>query len=446
VRSTHEIVQASNRQPVANLNHELDAALADLDETDLLSLARRGHDAAFGTLFDRYRFPAERFARHLGLGAEAPDVVSESFAQMFDLLSRGKGPEHAFRAYMFTTIRHEAGRRAKVRWRVVPTDETDDLDTAVPFGDGRLDAFEQETVREAYQALPERWRSVLWALDVEGRNPREVASMHGMTPNAVSALAYRARSGLRESYLRQHINDDLNRDDSACTTTRENIVPVVRGTAKQRVRERLFQHLESCARCDAAFDDLTELNSEIGSVSASAAVAVTTAGAATAGAATWYSGVLSGVTAIKAQLVAAIIPAVAVGAVAMVPIVASGSGAAHDPRPLAVPIAVHSASDESSVDPVRTVKERNASARSKVGTSVSNALATQPSAVVEATGEPPASTGVRSVPETIAAAVTNAAGQLHLPQIAEAVVSTNIPQIIVHDASDALGDLLHGGE
>ncbi|MEO8095751.1 MAG: sigma-70 family RNA polymerase sigma factor [Pseudolysinimonas sp.] len=329
MRSTHEIVQDSNQRPVDDLNYELDAALADLDETDLLSLARRGHDAAFGTLFDRYRYPAERFARHLGLGAEAPDVVSESFAQMFDLLSRGKGPEHAFRAYMFTTIRHEAGRRAKARWRVVPTDETDDLDTAVPFGDGRLDAFEQEMVREAYQALPERWRSVLWALDVEGRNPRDVASIHGMSANAVSALAYRARSGLRESYLRQHINGDLDRDESACTTSRENIAAVVRGTAKQRVRERLFQHLESCAQCDAAFDDLTEVNGEIGRVSASAAVAVTAAGAAT-----WHSGLLSGLTAIKAQLAAAIVPVMAVGAVALVPAIASGPGTAHDP-PLA---------------------------------------------------------------------------------------------------------------
>ncbi|MEO8095748.1 MAG: hypothetical protein ABI632_12575 [Pseudolysinimonas sp.] len=77
---------------------------------------------------------------------------------------------------------------------------------------------------------------------------------------------------------------------------------------------------------------------------------------------------------------------------------------------------------------------------------MSNALATQPSAGGQATAEPPASTGVRSVPETISAAVTTAASQLHLPQITEAVVSTNIPQIIVHSASDAVVDLLHGGK
>lgn len=423
------------------MNYELDAALADLDEAALLSLARRGHDAAFGTLFDRYRYPAERFARHLGLGAEAPDVVSESFAQMFDLLSRGKGPEHAFRAYMFTTIRHEAGRRAKARQRVVPTDEVEHLDMAVPFGDGRLDVFEQEMIRDAFEALPERWRSVLWAVDVEGRSPQEVGALHGMSANAVSALAYRARSGLRESYLQQHINDDQDLTDSACGPTREAMVAVVRGTAKQRVRERLFQHLEACEQCDAAFGDLTEVNGEIGVVSAPVAVAV-----AAAGAASWYSGLLTSLPAIKAQIVAAIIPAVAVGAVAVVPVLAPETTAAHDASGPAQSASVYSPLRTSN-DPVRSVTHHVAPARSTGHLGVSNSATTQLAA-----GEPAAdqsvaiSTPLRPVHGTISGAVTTAAGALHLPQVAEAVVSANLPQTIVHSTSASLDALLHGGK
>lgn len=54
-----------------------------------------------------------------GLGTEA-QVVSGAFVQFTDLLPRGKVSETALRAYLLTTIRHEAGRRAKARQRLVP--------------------------------------------------------------------------------------------------------------------------------------------------------------------------------------------------------------------------------------------------------------------------------------------------------------------------------------
>ena len=345
---------------------ELEASLADLDDTVLLSLVRRGNQAAFGALFARYRYPAERFAAYLGLGAEAPDVVSESFAQMYDLLTRGKGPERAFRAYMFTTIRHEAGRRAKARRRVIPTGDSEDLDTAVPFGDGRLDLFEQGMVRDAYQALPERWRSVLWALDVEDRSPAEIGQAHGMSANAVSALAYRARSGLRASYLQQHLNDDNLAD--VCGTQREQMVSVVRGTAKQLVRERVLRHLEGCAECDHAFEHLTEINRDIGEVSMPAALTV--AGTASAGIAAGFSWLVGAASTLKAQLAAALVPAVTVGAFAVAPMMTqeSASASVHDPARHAVtPTSVESPPSKKNVAvaPHHLVRSRSDHARQR---------------------------------------------------------------------------------
>ena len=151
-----------------------DLSLDDLDDAELLALARRDHDEAYAALFRRHSYAAHRLARHLGHREESEDIVAESFAQVLDLFRRGKGPERAFRAYLFTTVRHEAGRRAKARQRVMPTDDERQIDSVVPFGNGRLEGFEQAAVRGAYESLPERWRAVLWHLDVEGRKPQEI--------------------------------------------------------------------------------------------------------------------------------------------------------------------------------------------------------------------------------------------------------------------------------
>ncbi len=60
--------------------------------------------------------------------------------------------------------------------------------------------LEHDDVDRAFQALPARWRRVLWQLEVEGRRPRDLADELGMTPNAVAALGMRARAGLRKAY------------------------------------------------------------------------------------------------------------------------------------------------------------------------------------------------------------------------------------------------------
>lgn len=290
------------------LSRELEYA----DDAALLSLARRGNEAAIAALFVRYRQSAEHYARYLGMKSEAPDVVSETFAQIIDLLRRGKGPDKAFRAYLLTSVRHECGRRAKARLKVVPTGEADDLDQAVEFGNGELSVFERGVVRDAYASLPERWRAVLWELDVEGRTPHEVAERQGMKANAVSALAYRARAGLRESYLQQHVGRG---DDLLCEPTRATMAAVVRGTAKQRERERVLLHLDECERCVDDFNELTMFNTELGAIRGPA-VAAAVAGTTTVG---WWSGAFSWLSAAKSPIAAALVPAAAVGALAVAP-------------------------------------------------------------------------------------------------------------------------------
>lgn len=295
---------------------ELDAAreLEYADDAALLSMARDGSEAAVAALFVRYRQSAEHYARYLGMKSDAPDVVSETFAQIIDLIQRGKGPERAFRAYLLTSVRHESGRRAKARQKVVTTGETEDLDQVVEFGNGQLSGFERDVVKSAYASLPQRWRAVLWELDVEGRTPQEVAERHGMKANAVSALAYRARAGLRESYLQQHVSLAT---DPLCEPMRRSMASVVRGTAKPRVRDRVLLHLDDCDQCVEDFNELAEFNQELGAIRGPA-VAAAAAGATSVG---WWGGALSWLSAAKGGIATAVVPAVAVGALTVAPLV-----------------------------------------------------------------------------------------------------------------------------
>ncbi|MCW2839795.1 MAG: hypothetical protein JWR55_1278, partial [Aeromicrobium sp.] len=253
-------------------------SLAELDDGELLALTRSGDQEAYAALFERYSYAALRLARHLGQKDESDDVVSESFAQVLDLLRRAKGPDRAFRAYLFTTVRHECARRAKARRRVMPTDDTDQIDAPVAFGEGNLDMFERTAIRAAYESLPARWRTVLWHLDVEGLKPNELGPLLNLSPNSVSALVYRARSGLREAYLQQHVNDDDQAGSRTCLEHRAKLSAFVRRTASARDQEKVHAHLQTCDDCMAIYLDLKDVNREVGSISASAALALSATG------------------------------------------------------------------------------------------------------------------------------------------------------------------------
>jgi RNA polymerase sigma factor (sigma-70 family) len=283
-------------------------SLAELDDSELLALARSDHDEAYAALFTRHSYAARRLAGHLGHREEAEDIVAESFAQVLDLFRRGKGPERAFRAYLFTTVRHEAGRRAKARQRVMPTDDERQIDSIVPFGGGRLEDFEQAAIRGAYESLPDRWRTVLWHLDVEGRKPQEIGPMLKLSPNSVSALAYRARSALREAYLRQHINHERPAASRACTDVHAKLSAYVRRTATAREQAQVRTHLETCPECATIHADLQEVNRDVGTIAASAAVVVSLLGLVGAGAASGWSWLSAHVAALGKAVLTAMAP------------------------------------------------------------------------------------------------------------------------------------------
>ncbi|AWB91335.1 RNA polymerase sigma factor [Aeromicrobium chenweiae] len=164
-------------------------------DAELVVLARSGDRDAYGWLFVRHRTAATRVAQRFAARDDVDDVVAESFARVLAQIRAGRGPVASFRAYLLAAVRHEAVRRGVQGRRCEPTADIEAV--TAPAEQPEVD----DAVREAYRALPERWRRVLWQLEVEGRRPHELAVELGLSANAVSALGCRARAGLRTAYL-----------------------------------------------------------------------------------------------------------------------------------------------------------------------------------------------------------------------------------------------------
>ncbi|ONI85922.1 hypothetical protein ALI144C_12520 [Actinosynnema sp. ALI-1.44] len=231
-------------------------------DAELIDSVRKGTVAAYGSLYERHVGAAYNLARQLSRSqAEADDLVSEAFAKVLDTLRAGRGPDSAFRAYLLTTLRHTAYDKTRRDKRVELSDDVTTVsgaDTAVPFSDTAVAGLERSLAARAFARLPERWQAVLWHTEVEGQTPAEVAPLLGLTPNGVSALAYRAREGLRQAYLQVHLAESTG---ERCKATAERLGAWTRGGLSKRETAQVESHLDECERCRALAAELADVNS-----------------------------------------------------------------------------------------------------------------------------------------------------------------------------------------
>ena len=130
----------------------------------------------------------------------------------------------------------------------------------MPFTDTAIAGFEGGAAAKAFASLPERWQLVLWHLEVENQKPAEIAPLLGMSANSVSALAYRAREGLRQAFLNMHTG---NLADDDCRETHDLLGGYVRRGLARRDTLHVEEHLDHCRRCTATYLELEEVNSSL---------------------------------------------------------------------------------------------------------------------------------------------------------------------------------------
>jgi RNA polymerase sigma factor (sigma-70 family) len=226
-----------------------------LSDAELLEQARNGDEAAFTELYVRHQPAALRLATTYRRLGDPEDLVNAAFEKVLAAIRRGGGPTEAFRAYLFVTLRRLAADQAER-----PADEP--LDTvpepvAAEAAEPGMARADRDIMHEAFESLPERWQTVLWHTAVEGRPPRELASVLGVSANAAAALAYRARERLRVAYLQAHL---LASPHPECEPHRSRLGAYVRGGLSRGDQRATQRHVDRCESCRALVAELTDVN------------------------------------------------------------------------------------------------------------------------------------------------------------------------------------------
>lgn len=232
-------------------------AIDDESDAQLLRRSREGDRGAFSELWRRHAPTAVAYARSLGAAPPDPeDVVSDAFVSILQLLRSGRGPEERFRPYLLTTVRNTwmtAARRAPA---TVPLDVVEPPHSVVGTVD--LEAMVDSTaLAEAFCSLPERWQRALWLSEVEQLPPREIARVLDMRANAVAALTYRARDGLRKAWISAHLRRAPVGSDHVRVI--EMLGAFVQDDLGPRPKKFVADHLASCTDCRAAAGEAKHL-------------------------------------------------------------------------------------------------------------------------------------------------------------------------------------------
>ena len=229
-------------------------------DAELITAVRDGDDAAFAELYRRHLESAKAAARSLTRSrADADDVVAEGFTRVLQAIRNGGGPQLAFRPYLVTAVRNAYYDRMRKDRRLDAREEVPEvLDLSVLRQSDSHD--DRALAARAFASLPERWQLVLWHTEVEGRTPAEVGPLLGLAPNAVAALAYRAREGLRQAYLQAHLQQPI---PAECQEIRPQLGAYVRDGLSMRDRRKVDAHLETCKHCNELVGDLQEANTTL---------------------------------------------------------------------------------------------------------------------------------------------------------------------------------------
>jgi RNA polymerase sigma factor (sigma-70 family) len=219
---------------------------------------RGGDPGSYEELFRRYQGIASYVARaESDNPADADDVVSEAFASILKSLLEGRGPVDSFRAYLLTTVRRMSHRCNQQNRRATLMADAHAGDVAIN-DDPILRDFENRILMTAFRSLPLPWQAVLWHVEVEGMKPAATARAMGLSPNAVSSLLIRAREGLRQAYLQQHVQESAT---DPCTDFSRHLGKYVRNAVRPGAQEKVRRHVDDCLRCTGVMAELMEVQS-----------------------------------------------------------------------------------------------------------------------------------------------------------------------------------------
>lgn len=212
-----------------------------MSDVTLVQQLRAGDARALAELWRRHYRSGVRVARQYGLIA-VDDRVAEAFIQCCESQLAGRGLAGAFRPRLYAAIRTAA---------------------AGPGAGAPVDALSRTATARAFGSLPDRWRAVLWYLEVEGLDPHEAAPLLGMEANSTAELLYRARAGMRSAWLRTYASDAADSGSDHCRWAVVRLELFSAGSLCEGDRDRVMTHLVQCAKCSMIHRQVADVTSRL---------------------------------------------------------------------------------------------------------------------------------------------------------------------------------------
>jgi RNA polymerase sigma factor (sigma-70 family) len=237
-----------------------------LTDAALIASVRAGNVQDYEPLYRRHIGAAYHLARQVSrTAAEADDLVAEAFTRVLQTLLQGHTDLRALRPYLLTTLRHLAYEDTRnARTLVLAADVTTvagptaDAFTA-PFHDTAVASLDRSMAATAFARLPERWRTALRHIHINGQKPADLAPLLGLAPRSVPALAARALRRLREEFLQAHLTPS-DTAPAGCRTTADRLGAWIRGGLARQKTGQVDTHLAECRRCRAWAAELADTN------------------------------------------------------------------------------------------------------------------------------------------------------------------------------------------
>jgi RNA polymerase sigma factor (sigma-70 family) len=194
---------------------EINFSARGLEKTDaeLVLACRRGDEAAWNTLVERYQRLIITIPRRAGLSEEqAADVFQEVFLTLFEKLDEIEQPEK-IRSWMVTTAKFKTWGvvRGEKGLRTPETEEEMELEMAnladaSPLADDVLIELEQQhQIRTALRELEERCQKILsmiYLRDAGAASYAEVAAAIGVGETSISPMRTRCLQKLAKILIK----------------------------------------------------------------------------------------------------------------------------------------------------------------------------------------------------------------------------------------------------
>lgn len=180
-------------------------------DADLVHRVRKGETRLFSELVARYQDPVFAMAsRFVSTPGDAEDLAQEAFLRAFRGLEGFKG-EARFSTWLYRITWNLCADWLR-RHRRSGRGTQSSLDDAAELADGRVDleqgllvSEDKRKVREALDALDEKYRTVVVLLYYQKLSYEEIASVLEVPVKTVETRLYRARRILKENLERQGV-------------------------------------------------------------------------------------------------------------------------------------------------------------------------------------------------------------------------------------------------